>query len=256
VNWSQLLDPPRLIATRLLDLCYPGVCTICQSFCDSPGPLCESCDQSFIELHSASACPKCAAPVAQPGAPCPWCLGKGLYPFANIARLAVYEPPLRELIHAMKYHGRWPLAESLAQRLVAHPPARALLDRADCLIPVPLHFRRHWHRGYNQADVLARRLAAYRRIPVLHPVRRIRDTPTQTDLSQKARHENVKNAFRLKRFRTSSIAGKSLLLIDDVMTTGATLQAVARTLLPAKPASISVLVLSIADPRHRHFTRI
>jgi len=209
----------------------------------------------MASLEQKPACPRCAKPIVQQGDPCPWCGGKGIYPFDRILRLGVFEEPLKGLIHHAKYHDRWPLAETLAARIAGPERARRLLADADAIIPIPLHYRRHFQRGYNQADVIARRLARSCRRRVAHPLMRTRNTPSQTEQhSHQAREENVRNAFALAD--ESWVHGKNVVLIDDVMTTGATLQWAARALLQAKPNNISAIVLAVADPKGRDFQAI
>jgi predicted amidophosphoribosyltransferase len=111
---------------------------------------------------------------------------------------------------------------------------------------------RQFRRGYNQATVIARSLAKQLDKPLARPLSRIRHTPTQTGIhSRQKRFDNVRDAFRLRNARC--IRGKRVLVIDDVMTSGATLQTVARALSPAKPASLEALILAIADPKGRDF---
>lgn len=182
------------------------------------------------------------------GSPCPYCMNKGPALFERVVRLAPYTDPIRLLIHQLKYHRRWTLGEFLADRLLEHESVKSLLQETDVLLPVPLHWRRQLPRGYNQAAVIARRLARLCDIPMAHPVKRIRHTETQTHLHSHARRlANLKNAFRLARPR--QITGRHVTIIDDVWTTGATMQALARTLSPAKPASLSALVIAAADPK-------
>ncbi len=155
----------------------------------------------------------------------------------------------------MKYHRRWSLGEHLADRLAALRRVQDLISPDAVLVPVPLHFARQIVRGYNQADVIARRLKHKLKCDLAHPTRRTRNTVTQTELHSHAdRDANVRGAFSLKR--RSSITARHIVIVDDVMTTGATLRALARTLKQARPASISALVLAIADPRGRAFQTI
>ena len=146
-------------AHDLLDLCYPGVCAACDASCDGASPVCDECRGRLEQLESAPACPACAAPVAQRGDPCPFCDDKGVPHYERILRLGVFDDPLKSLIHQIKYHNRWSLAEQLADRLYAKPAVKALLDDCDGIVPVPLHPLRHIARGYNQAELIARRLA-------------------------------------------------------------------------------------------------
>ena len=242
----------RQAALRLLDLFYPGSCGACRCFFGGAGSLCPQCRSALQTQVAAPACLRCAAPIAEKGTPCPRCQGKGLYPYRQILRLGVYEEPLRKLIHGMKYEHRWPLAEVLADRLLQKPEAQALLANSQCLVPVPLHFRRHFLRGYNQAEVIARRFSQRMHLRLLHPLKRVRDTQSQTQLhSREARLKNVHGAFALRKHNL--IQGLHLVVVDDVMTSGATLQAVGRSLLPAAPASLSAIILAVVDPRGMGF---
>ena len=172
----------------------------------------------------------------------------------RVLRIGTFSEPLKELIHRTKYSRQWGLAEHLATRLIAKKEVSELLDRADVLVPVPLHFLRHFGRGFNQAEMIARQITRDTGKPVVLAVSRVRHTPSQTQLTKQERRNNVRKAFRL--LRPDAIRGKHLVLIDDVMTTGATLQTVARTLRPARPASISALVLAVADPKNRDFRSV
>ncbi len=109
--------------------------------------------------------------------------------------------------------------------------AAALVDEARCAVPVPLHASRRRHRGFNQSDDLARHLG----VPVVHALRRVRATATQADLPAARRHQNVRDAFAVTR-DAAALAGSIVLLVDDVSTTGATLEACARAL---KAAGVS-----------------
>jgi ComF family protein len=238
----------------VLDLCYPGICARCDRPADR-SRLCPACTAELIALESASACARCAMPLARDGDPCPYCTGSGVHPFDRIVRLGVFDGPLKDLIHRMKYHGDWSLAEALADRLWAQDRVRALLSESDALLAVPLHPLRQIARGYNQAQVIAARLARRGRIRVITPAVRLRNTDTQTQLSSQAgRLDNLKDAFGLVRPR--AVTGRRIVLVDDVMTSGATLRSLARALRRAKPASISAIVLAVADPKGRGFEAI
>jgi ComF family protein len=206
------------------------------------------------QMTRAPACELCAMPLAAHGAPCPYCMGKGAPHFERIIRLGVFEDPLKHLIHQMKYHKRWALGEFLAARLFGTERAKGLLTETQAIVPVPLHFRRHVSRGYNQADVIARKIARLnRRTPVVHALRRMRNTETQTNLhSHDKRVENVRGAFALRR-AAKNLRGKHVIVVDDVMTSGSTMLEVARTLKRAEPASLCAICLAIADRKGRGF---
>jgi ComF family protein len=261
-HWRRALARSRLVAALLADFGYPAACAACEASIppDSPSSeLCGDCLAALRELEAAPACHRCAMPVARRGDPCPHCAGRGLFPFDRVLRLGVFDDPLTDLIHRAKYHGRWTLAELLADRLLAQERVKGLLSEPPIdehrLVAVPLHAWRHTTRGFNQAAVIAGRLSRVSGIPLVRPAVRLRNTETQTHLHSHAkREENLRDAFGLINPRC--IAGRHVVLVDDVMTTGATLQSLARTLRAANPASLSAIVVAIADPRRRGFERI
>ena len=184
-------------------------------------------------------------------------MGKGLPPFERIVCLGVLKDALKAGVHRAKYERRWPLAERLADRLLARTDVRSLLADIDVIVPVPLHSQRQRQRGYNQAEVIARRICLarhphQRNLRCKRAAVRISNTESQTHLPSRAqRMENLSDAFVLAA--PAAIAGKNIVLVDDVLTTGATLVSLARTLQSAKPASVSAIVLAVADPKGRQF---
>jgi ComF family protein len=175
-------------------------------------------------------------------------MGKGPRNFERVVRLGPFVGPVRTMIHHLKYHRRWGIGEELAMRLLRRETVKALLQETQVLVPVPLHWRRQLTRGYNQAEVIARRFGKACKIPVARPVRRVRNTETQTHMHSLARRtENLQEAFEL--VDGGAVAGKHVAIVDDVWTTGATLQAMARVLKKAKPASLSAIVVATANPR-------
>ena len=152
---------------------------------------------------------------------------------------------VRELIHRFKYQGHFYLrhqlaawmAEGLADARLRHPPAEAL-------VPVPLHAARQREREFNQAEVLAREVSARAGLPVENLLRRTRYTSTQTQLDRDERMENLRGAFCLRQH--AEVSGRHLLLIDDVFTTGSTVEECARVLLESGAASVRVLTVARA----------
>lgn len=149
--------------------------------------------------------------------------------------------PVQSIVHAFKYSGMPRLAAHFGRSIAGLAPREA-----EVIIPIPLHRTRMAERGYNQAEALARGIAERRDAAILHALRRTRPTPTQTHLSIPERIENVRGAFALSR-DARKIEGKHALIVDDVMTTGSTLASAAETLLEARPKSISILVLAVAE---------
>jgi ComF family protein len=178
---------------------------------------------SWRALEATSRCPRC-----QDRAP-------------HISRgraIGAYDGALRAIIHALKYDGRRSIAKRLAGSLAAH--GRDVLDGADVASPVPLHRSRKRARGFNQAAEIARHLP----IPTVHALRRVRATPSQTDLPAESRHENVRGAFAVRRSGRSAIADRVVVLVDDVSTTGATLEACARVLREAGAREVRALTVA------------
>jgi ComF family protein len=247
---------PRLVS-QVIDFCYPGRCAACDAGVEGSAMLCPACDDALRKLETAAGCTWCGRPIPEVGAPCPHCLGDGIAHFDRVLRLGVFAEPLKHLIHQMKYHRQWGLAEDLAERLLAQERVKGVLSESDVIVPVPLHRLRQVARGYNQAEVMANRLArrCKHRIQVVRPVVRLRHTQSQIDMtSVQAREDNLRNAFGL--ISSKGVAGKHVVVVDDVMTTGATLRAVARALRPAKPSSLTALVIAVADPKGRDFQSI
>jgi ComF family protein len=245
---------------HVADFCYPGACANCEAPAAGGAMLCDPCAAELDHLAAAGACDRCGMPLSVDGAPCPYCHGRGLAPYERLLRLGIFDDPLRHLIHRFKYHRRWTLGEMLADRLCATERAKGLLSETEVLVPVPLHFVRHFQRGYNQAEVLARRIGSRKNshgIAVVHAVRRTRNTETQTHLhSMEKRRANVRGAFALRRRAARRLRGRHVLVVDDVMTTGATLKSVGHLLKQAKPASLCAVVLAVADPKGRGFEAI
>jgi ComF family protein len=188
------------------------------------------------------------------GAACPYCEGGGIYPFERIVALGPFRDPLRMVIHQIKYHHRWPVAEILARQLLRQQRVLEVLEQTDRIVAVPLHWSRHIARGYNQAESVARRLKRPE-IKIVRPIVRLKNTQTQTATHNRAqREENLRYAFGL--INAKSIRGQRVTIVDDVMTTASTLKSAARAIREAKPASISAIVLAVADPRRHDFSAV
>lgn len=161
------------------------------------------------------------------------------------ASLGPYAGSLRACVVALKYHGRHKTADRLARRLFEKARCRRVLEDADVLLAVPLHADRLAERGFNQAGLLAKGLARLSKTPVSTCLSRIRDTPSQTDLSARQRRRNVADAFAVPDPR--AILNRVAVLVDDVATTGATLRECAKTLLRAGAREVRAITVARAE---------
>jgi ComF family protein len=227
----------------VLDIALPTLCVACREPVDGEG-VCAGCwaKLSFIEPPY---CPRLGIPfVYDPGPDMLSMEAIASPPAYQRARAAVrYDEVARTLVHALKYQDRTDLAPAMGRWMAR--AGRELLDGADMLIPVPLHWRRAWHRRYNQSGALARSIERQSGVALRGDVlQRVRATEQQVGLSRPQRASNVQGAFKVSPDRQSEIAGRRLVLIDDVLTSGATTDACARALLHAKAAQVDVLVFA------------
>ncbi len=227
-----------------LDVALPPLCPSCREPLGDGAGLCASC-WSKLSLIEPPYC-------ARLGIPFTYDPGPGLLsmeaianpPSYDRARAAVrYDDVARALVHAFKYSDRLDLAPMMGRWMAR--AGRELLDGADALVPVPLHWRRLWARRFNQSAALAAAIGGPAGVPALHGVlNRVRATPQQVGLSKAQRADNMQGAFRVAPERKADIAGRRLVLIDDVLTSGATAEASARALLRAGAAQVDVLVFA------------
>jgi ComF family protein len=168
----------------------------------------------------------------------------GLRGFDAVYSYGSYEGTLRQLVHLFKYGGVRPLARPFGRFMIQALPRDASFD---VIVPMPLHWFKQWQRGFNQSDVLAREIGKKWSVPVRNVIRRKKATRPQAGLTNAKRRANVSGAFRIPRGR--SLAGMRVLLVDDVVTTGATASACARVLKRAGAAHVALLALARTDRR-------
>lgn len=209
-------------------------CLLCGATVQS-APLCPGCRDDLPQLPEAR-CPQCALP-SPGGSVCGACLRRPPA-FEHAEAVHAYAFPLDVLVRHCKYRGGLEMTDLFARELAGRVAGR---DRADLLIPMPLHPRRLGERGFNQAAEIARRLSARMGIPWQpHVCRRVRDTPPQAGLDLKARRRNLRGAFACD----GDLSGLRVALVDDVMTSGASLDELARTVKKAGADSITAWVLA------------
>ena len=249
---SLHFTPPSLrkISGRLFSLIFPDQCRICsQPLQDvSRIPVCPSCLAKPKPLDAEYFCVQCRAPFRSvfpldDEGRCALCR-RGLRGFDAAYSFGFYEDELRELIHLFKYGRVQTLAKPLGGLLASALPRERSFD---VIVPMPLYWRKRWQRGFNQAALLARAISRRTNVPVINALRRVKDTAAQAGLTNAKRRLNVSGAFRAKT--TTVLSGKKVLLIDDVMTTGATAASCARALKAAGASQVTLLTLARTDRR-------
>jgi len=231
------------LAQAVLDTLYPPTCLACRAATDAHGALCSECWRAmrFIERPF---CERLGTPFEQD-------LGAALLSpqavadppvFARARAVARFEDgPARKLVHRLKYSDRAELAHPMA-RWMARAGAD-VLSGADLLVPVPLHPLRLWRRRFNQAAALAREISRTSGHPCdLGALKRVKATTSQVGLSRAQRADNVQGAFRVAE--GAAVRGRNIVLVDDVLTSGATANAASRVLLRAGAAQVDVLVFA------------
>lgn len=224
------LSAARLIWDGALDLIYPPRCFICER--DGSESFCTLCRQQIVPLH-APFCDRCGMPIAADRLVCPDC-ESGSEPEFNWSLAAgAYTGVLRTAIHKLKFDGKvaiaQPLGELLADAVAAPSPARINPADFDCIVPVPLHPGRRHERGFNQAERIARPISArYGTHLDTVGLRRARRTRSQTNFNRVERARNVAGVFETRT--PLYFDGQSVMLIDDVLTTGSTLNECAKVI--------------------------
>ncbi len=238
---SSLRSRLSAARSRALDWLLPPLCLACRNPVGDHHALCPHC-WGGVAFITAPVCDRLGTPLPYdigPGAVSPEAIANP--PAFDRARAAFrFDDVGRSLIHGLKYGDRLELAPALARWMAR--AGRDVLDGADALVPVPLHWTRLFRRRFNQSAELARHLSALTGIatePML--MKRVRRTAHQVGLTRARRIENVTGAFRIAEDRSTLVRGRNLVLVDDVLTTGATLEACARVLRRAGAARIDVL---------------
>lgn len=232
-------------AQQMLNVVYPPSCIACLAAVQQSAALCTVC-WSAMPFIERPFCERLGTPFTHD-------LGAGLISPEAIANPPVYgraravarfeDGPVRQLVHRLKYGDRAELAAPMGRWMAR--AAAELLPGTDLLIPVPLHRRRLFQRRFNQSALLAQTISALSGVPNDPLVlRRVRPTPPQVGLSRAQRADNVQGAFRVSPEDRAKIQDRKLVLVDDVMTSGATANAASRVLLRAGAASVDVVVFA------------
>jgi ComF family protein len=252
---SGELAPFRVqtIPAALFSFLFPDDCRICdQPLKDlSRVPVCRTCLAKPEPLAAEYFCVQCRSPFLSrfpldDQGRCALCR-RGVRGFDAAYSFGFYEAELRKLIHLFKYGRVRTLSGPLGKLLARALPREQAFD---VIIPMPLHWRKRWQRGFNQSELLAREIGRRTHTPVENALRRVRNTAAQAGLTSAKRRLNVSGAFQVKKHAAiDAINGRRVLLIDDVMTTGATAASCARALQRAGARQVTLLTLARADRR-------
>ena len=230
----------------MVDLVWPRNCVLCSTPLGETdrGVVCPDCLRTVRWIEPPH-CQRCSLPfegVISESFACGHCQGRPFH-FERAVCACRAEGVVRESIHRFKYRGQMYLGTHLADWLVA--AARSRIDRReiDAIVPVPLHPRKKRQRGFNQAEYLADALGRALAAPVIASnLKRVRDTRTQTQLDARQRASNLRHAFAVRR--PSDLEGRRLVLVDDVFTTGATLDGCAKVLIAAGARQVVALTVA------------
>jgi ComF family protein len=242
-RFGRIAGALRAVCGLAVDVALPQLCAACHEPVGDAG-LCAGC-WAKLSFIAPPYCERLGIPFTyDPG---PGVLSMQAIadpPAYHRARAAVrYDDIARTLVHAFKYGDRLDLAPTMGRWMVN--AGRELLSDTGAIVPVPLHWRRQWARRFNQSALLAEVIAKASGAAVSHrALKRIKATPQQVGLSQPARAQNVQGAFRVPPDGKADVAGRRLVLVDDVLTSGATMDACARTLLRAGAAQVDALVFA------------
>jgi ComF family protein len=221
----------------------PGQCAVCHAW--PAQPVCGACAARFAQPRPR--CQRCALPLAAAAAACGRCL-RQTPPIDACYAAVSYEYPWSALIAQFKFNGHAGWARTFATLMRSAPWVEPALDRADLVLPMPLSAQRLAERGFNQALLLGRSLAPAKIVPDL--LLRVRHSAPQASLDRKDRLANVKGAFAIDPARITRLGDAHVVLVDDVMTSGASLFTAAQVLRQGGAAHVTALVLARTDGPH------
>ncbi len=235
----------------LLDLFYPRYCLHCNCSLGNSHEcyICEDCKKEISHV-SDTRCIRCGISIgpyissdAKEG--CIVCKGKPLY-FDTVTPIVRYGSVIKTLVHKFKYAKQRFLARILNDIIIEHKRIKESISDIDIIVPVPLHWIKRLHRGFNQSELLSLGIQRHFLKPIVrNNLYRIRNTEAQTLLSKTQRQINIRNAFSVRR--PEIFRGKRILLVDDVLTTGATASECSKKLKESGAESVHIVVLATAE---------
>jgi len=226
--------------SAVLDFIFPPLCLLCEAVeVVSEHLVCESCWRKVNPVEFPF-CSRCRTPLTDKTT-CSECVDEHAIP---VFALGTYTDPLKEIVHRYKYHGYKKLAAELSREFLNRHRETLIKRKIDCLVSVPLHSHREKIRGFNQAAILADIIGNGLKLPVdKGSLEKIRKTRDQARLDPRRREANIKNAFRVYG---NSLKGKKVIIVDDVTTTGSTIQEACRALAEAGAKPCAACVIAVA----------
>jgi len=225
------------ISTAMMDFLLPQRCLLCDAEITGSS-LCNNC-LDYLPLCRSPLCSKCGRPVKKRKF-CGYCDEKTYIDHGR--SFMVFVPPVDKIIHLFKYRKKTSLSKLLGRAMANLVKADHYMKKADMIVPVPLFWWKYLKRGYNQAALLADVISSENNIINIEGLKRTRNTRSQTKLCDNARRKNIFNAFQI---RENGIEGKCIILVDDVMTTGVTINECARVLKEAGAKEVYSCVAAI-----------
>lgn len=234
---GRITDEAYRLISSLFSAVYPSACPVCRNPSDAflHAPICANC-WGTVKRYDGASCRVCAAPlVSEHSRICGECLRKAP-PFSLVLSYGLYTGALSEAIHILKFSGLKRIAGPLGNLLLELP-----IPDADCIVPVPVTVRTLRDRGFNQTLLLSVILSKHLKIPVrMNSLFKKKETPPQIGLRAKERVDNLKNAFEVRE----RLGDRRIILVDDVMTTGATVRECSKVLLRAGAKEVVVVTLA------------
>ena len=228
---QPILQILKLKIGRIIEHLLPAQCLLC-CLPSNNKLICKHCQDSL--LQDRPCCQRCGLPLNKSQPFCGDCLKKE-YAFTQLHALADYQKPYSTLLKKFKYTKQLINGELLAELLIqsiTHNVSKQQLSQIDYLLPVPLHNKKHQQRGFNQAQLLAEKISKQLNIPVLvEAIKRQKKTDPQEGLSLSKRKNNLRNAFITTGKQQAKLSGSYIVIIDDVVTTGATVNSLSQVLL-------------------------
>ena len=242
-----------MLLKNLLDWIYPPTCITCRKLIPlnhmQPRDMmvCEMC-QTLFEPITPPICNTCSIPTENSVERCVSCYGKGFHFTTNRATF-LYDEIMRDLLLELKFEQNKQIANSLGKLWAMHMPTTFDCEENTFLAPLPMHRKKQRERGFNQAEILTRHLSNRLSIPTEHALLRTIDTPPQSGLHPRQRVENVQGAFGIAKGINPQ--GKNYIIIDDIYTTGASLNECAKVLKEAGAVSVICMTLSVVEKSER-----